>query len=283
MPNLSNSQTQKINKILQQIIKNMDQFNPQTDNFASETDIKKRLQTRFNRDNWFTNLDLETYQIAKENATEKPFSGEYCGLKENGDYYCKICDQYLFDSDSKFDSGTGWSSYFQPATNFSVQTKVDKSYGIKRTEVVCGRCQSHLGHIFEDGPLPTGQRFCMNSRVLRFVKSGQKLDLLNKIISKNEIENLQKFDQKDKFQNLQKTEINQINKEIIENNQNYIDNKITNSNHSILANNLENNLPNSSLGNNLHDFVNTILNNLNQNKITLENAKLEITNLELQI
>ena len=270
MPNLYNSQTQKINKILQQIIKNMDQFNPQTDNFASEIDTKKRLTSSVYK-NYFKDLDLETYQIAKENHTEKPFSGEYCGLKEDGDYYCKICDQYLFDSDSKFDSRTGWPSYFAPATNFSVQTKVDRSYGMKRIEVVCGRCQSHLGHLFEDGPKPTGQRFCMNSRVLKFVKSGQRLDLLSKIISKFEIENLQK------------AEINEINEEILKNNQNYSENKIIDSNHSILANNLENNLPNSGLGNNLHDFVNTILNNLNQNKITLEVAKLEITNLELQI
>ena len=249
--NSQNQNNQKINQILQRVTQNLDQFNPQTDNFASETDIKKRLQTRFNCDNWFTNLDLETYQIAKENHTEKPFSGEYCGLHENGDYYCKICDQYLFDSDSKFDSRTGWPSYFQPASDFSVGTKIDRSYGMKRIEVVCGRCQSHLGHLFEDGPPPTGQRFCMNSRVLNFVKTGQKLDLLNKIISKSEVEILQNFNQKDQIEKLKYT---QIKTEIeIEENKN--------------------------LSDNLYDFVNLILNNLNQNKTNLANAKLEIENL----
>lgn len=143
---------------------------------------------------WKQILDPEVFEVSRKHGTERPFSGEYCGLGKNGDYYCRVCSQYLFNSASKFDSGTGWPSYCKPANQMSLTSKIDSSYGMKREEILCNRCNSHLGHVFEDGPKPTGLRYCMNSIVLKFVATGEDLDLLKTVLSLEEIETLENLD-----------------------------------------------------------------------------------------
>jgi peptide-methionine (R)-S-oxide reductase len=151
---------------------------------------------------WQKLLDSQTFEIARKHGTEKPFSGEYCGLHKTGDYYCKICNQYLFNSNSKFDSKTGWPSYYKPANQFSLISRIDFSYGMRREEILCRRCNSHLGHVFEDGPEPTGLRYCMNSVVLNFVENGQNLDLVETFLTQKEKEILQKYGIYQKLNNI---------------------------------------------------------------------------------
>jgi len=146
---------------------------------------------------WQNLLTPEVFEIAKNQGTERPFSGEYCGLKQKGDYYCAVCQQFLFDSNNKFESGTSWPSFFQTALPNSVTEHSDSSHGMIRTEIVCSRCNSHLGHVFSDGPKPTGQRYCINSLVLNFKKAGENLDLLQKFFEKNELQELIEAEKKE--------------------------------------------------------------------------------------
>ena len=121
-------------------------------------------------DEWKKLLPENVYQIARQKGTERPWSSKYEAFKEKGTYYCAVCGNPLFVSDTKFESGCGWPSFYQPISKSSIIYKPDNSFGMQRTEVECGRCHSHLGHVFDDGPRPTGLRYCLNSVSLSFEK-----------------------------------------------------------------------------------------------------------------
>lgn len=122
-------------------------------------------------DEWKKILPQDVYHIAREKGTERPFTGKYNSHSEGGTYYCAACGNALFKSDAKFESSCGWPSFFDPISKGSLIYTPDNAYGMQRTEVQCGRCKAHLGHVFEDGPPPTGLRYCINSVILDFEKA----------------------------------------------------------------------------------------------------------------
>lgn len=123
------------------------------------------------QEDWEKKLTPEQFSVCRLGATESPYSGKYYKHKEKGTYVCVACGQELFSSETKFESGSGWPSFFDVINTKNIKLKDDYAYGMHRVEALCAKCDSHLGHVFEDGPLPTGKRWCINSVSLNFIPS----------------------------------------------------------------------------------------------------------------
>ncbi|MBM3428009.1 MAG: peptide-methionine (R)-S-oxide reductase MsrB [Bacteroidetes bacterium] len=153
----------------------------QTKSTTNPEETKSNMSTTHNNpqgmseEEWKKILTPEQYRILREKGTERAFTGEYWNHHENGKYNCAACGAPLFDSGSKFDSGCGWPSYFKPTESSSITEHIDKSHGMIRTEVTCSKCGGHLGHVFTDGPAPTGLRYCINSASIQFVPEEGKV------------------------------------------------------------------------------------------------------------
>lgn len=146
----------------------MDTDNKNSNPVYSRTDSSKVV---IKEDEWKKFLSPEVFYIARQKGTERPFTSPFETSKEIGTYYCAVCGNALFKSDTKFESGCGWPSFYDPISKSSILYLPDNTHGMQRTEVQCGRCKSHLGHVFDDGPPPTGLRYCINGVVLDFEKA----------------------------------------------------------------------------------------------------------------
>lgn len=152
--------------------------NKETKTMEKDNDTKPAVYDRssseklkLSNEEWKKMLSPEVYQIARQKGTERPWTSKFEGFKEKGTYYCAACGNALFVSDTKFESGCGWPSFYEPISKTSIINAVDRSHGMVRTEVMCGRCEAHLGHVFDDGPPPTGLRYCINGVILDFEKA----------------------------------------------------------------------------------------------------------------
>ena len=126
-------------------------------------------QVKKSEEEWKKELNDEQFHVCRQKGTERPFTGKYYNSKEKGTFVCVCCAAVLFDSNAKFDSGTGWPSFWTPADKKNVESKEDLSHGMRRVEVLCQSCGAHLGHVFDDGPQPTGLRYCINSAALKLI------------------------------------------------------------------------------------------------------------------
>lgn len=156
---------------------NMDSTKKDNNPVYSRTDSGK---VNLTDEEWKKILPADVYHIARQKGTERPWSSKFEHSKEIGTYYCAVCGNPLFKSDTKFESGCGWPSFYEPVTKGSIIYQPDNTHGMSRTEVLCGRCKSHLGHVFDDGPPPTGLRYCINGVVLDFEKAKEAEKKYNK-------------------------------------------------------------------------------------------------------
>jgi peptide-methionine (R)-S-oxide reductase len=148
----------------------MDSIKKDNNPIYSNTDTS---EVKMSEEQWKKILPGDVYYIARQKGTERPWTSKFENFNEKGTYYCAACGNALFESDTKFESGCGWPSFYQPISKTSIIYLEDNTHGMKRTEVQCGRCKAHLGHVFDDGPPPTGLRYCINGVILDFTKAKQ--------------------------------------------------------------------------------------------------------------
>lgn len=165
-------------------VANKPQANNNTSGMENKTSsVYNREDTskvKLSNEEWKKVLDPETFYIARMKGTERPWTSRFEGFKEKGTYYCKACGNPLFKSDTKFESGCGWPSFYEPISKTSIIYTPDNTHGMQRVEVQCGKCEAHLGHVFEDGPPPTGLRYCINGVILDFEKAQEAADKYKK-------------------------------------------------------------------------------------------------------